>query len=238
MREDLEDPLRICTINKKNHTLCKLGETMLRTHTCGELTSKATGNKVALCGWIDTRRDHGNLIFLDLRDRWGKTQLVFNSEDNRQLHQRAEKLRPEFVIQVKGDVAKRPVGTINPKLATGEIEVRVQELNVLNTSETPPFEILDATNVSEEIRSAVLEICNNLLPTVEDFGKEAPKALNANQIDGAADIETTTLENSASVETEESHSAPDPVGTDTDSQASGRPSGGKAKSSAKKRIAA
>lgn len=93
-------------------------------------------------------------------------------------------------------------------------------------------------NVSEEIRSAVLEICNNLLPTVEEFAKEAPKALNANQIDGAADIETTMLENSASVETEESPSGPDPVRTDTDSQASGRPTGGKAKSSAKKRIAA
>ncbi|OGX05235.1 MAG: aspartate--tRNA ligase [Omnitrophica bacterium RIFCSPLOWO2_12_FULL_50_11] len=125
---------------------------MLRTHTCGELRKKHIGKHVTLCGWIDTRRDHGNLIFLDVRDRWGKTQLVFDSEVSRQLHRDAEKLRPEFVIRVGGVVGKRPAGTANPKLNTGEIEVRVNEMEVLNASETPPFEILDESNVSEEIR--------------------------------------------------------------------------------------
>src|SRR3989338_4632261 len=125
---------------------------MLRTHTCCELRKKHIGKHVTLCGWIDTRRDHGNLIFLDVRDRWGKTQLVFDSEVSRQLHRDAEKLRPEFVIRVGGVVGKRPAGTANPKLNTGEIEVRVNEMEVLNASETPPFEILDESNVSEEIR--------------------------------------------------------------------------------------
>ena len=80
---------------------------MLRTHTCGELTEKNINQKVTLCGWVDTRRDHGNLIFIDIRDRWGKTQLVFNPETARNVHSGAEKLRSEFVVQVKGSVQKR-----------------------------------------------------------------------------------------------------------------------------------
>ena len=125
---------------------------MYRTHTCGELTGKHIGEKVTLAGWIDARRDHGNLIFLDVRDRWGKTQLVFNPDDSRDLHAAAEKLRSEYVVRVEGVVDKRPQGTANPKLSTGEIEVRVSALELLNASKTPPFEILDESDVSEEVR--------------------------------------------------------------------------------------
>ena len=125
---------------------------MLRTHSCGELTAKQQGPKVTLCGWVDKRRDHGNVIFIDLRDRWGKTQLVFNPEGKRELHSAAEKLRPEDVIRVQGSVEKRPKGTENPKIATGEIEIQVDQLEILNASDTPPFEILDDSAISEELR--------------------------------------------------------------------------------------
>ncbi len=125
---------------------------MLRTHTCGELTEKNINQKTTLCGWVDTRRDHGNLIFIDLRDRWGKTQLVFNPETVRNVHASAEKLRSEFVIQVKGVIQRRPQGTENSKIPTGQIEIKVEELQILNPSDTPPFEILDDLAVSEELR--------------------------------------------------------------------------------------
>ncbi len=125
---------------------------MLRTHTCGELNQKNLDQKITLCGWVDTRRDHGNLIFIDLRDRWGKTQLVFNPDTDKNIHASAEKLRSEFVVQVKGSVQKRPKGTENTKIATGQIEIKVDELQILNPSDTPPFEILDDLQVSEEHR--------------------------------------------------------------------------------------
>ncbi len=125
---------------------------MLRTHTCGELTAKEIEKKVALCGWVDSRRDHGNVVFIDLRDRWGKTQIVFNPEENKEAHKIAEKLRPEFVVRVQGLVRRRPKGTENPKIPTGEIEIRVDQIEILNTSEVPPFEIVDDSPVSEELR--------------------------------------------------------------------------------------
>lgn len=124
---------------------------MLRTHTCGELTEKQLGRSVTLCGWVDTRRDHGNLIFIDLRDRWGKTQIVFNPE-NRAAHSAGEKLRSEYVVKIKGLVGKRPKGTENPKLKTGAVEIQAEQVEVLNTSETPPFEITDKVEISEELR--------------------------------------------------------------------------------------
>ena len=125
---------------------------MLRTHTCGELTAKEIEKKVALCGWVDSRRDHGNVVFIDLRDRWGKTQMVFNPEENKEAHKAAEKLRPEFVVRVQGLVRRRPKGTENSKIPTGEIEIRVGQIEILNTSEVPPFEIVDDSPVSEELR--------------------------------------------------------------------------------------
>lgn len=124
---------------------------MMRTHTCGELDRKAVGKEVTLTGWVDTRRDHGNLIFVDLRDRWGMTQVVFNPEHDNEIHKQAEKLRSEFVILIKGKVSGRPEGTINSKIKTGEIEVIVDVLEILNDSPTPPFE-LGENGVGEELR--------------------------------------------------------------------------------------
>lgn len=126
---------------------------MLRTHTCGELKAGDVDREVTLCGWVARRRDHGKLIFIDIRDRYGFTQVVFiPKECPVDIYEKAGQLRSEFVIKLKGKVNKRPQGTINPKLATGEIEVLAQELEILNPSANPPFEITDDLNISEEIR--------------------------------------------------------------------------------------
>ncbi len=114
---------------------------MLRTHTCGELAIKHEGKDVTLCGWVSSRRDHGGLIFIDLRDRYGLTQIVFHPETDKEVFALAETLRPEWVLQVKGAVRKRLTGTENPKMPTGGIEISVQALTVLNKAKTPPFEI-------------------------------------------------------------------------------------------------
>ncbi len=124
---------------------------MLRTATCGHLDLKSLDRFVSLTGWVDTYRDHGDLIFVDLRDRWGVTQLVFNSAQQKQVHELAKTLRVEFVILAKGHVKKRPEGTINSKISTGEVEVWVEELEILNTCPTPPF-TLGEPNVNEELR--------------------------------------------------------------------------------------
>ncbi|MEW6355290.1 MAG: aspartate--tRNA ligase [Planctomycetota bacterium] len=123
-----------------------------RTHTCGELRSSHIGGEVVLCGWVNTYRDHPNALFVDLRDRYGLTQVVFNPDHNRDLHAESKKLRPEYVIAVRGSVRPRPEGTANPKLATGEIEVLVNEMEVLNAAETPPFEVAEDADVSPELR--------------------------------------------------------------------------------------
>lgn len=112
---------------------------MLRTHTCGQLRADDIGQEVTLCGWVDSTRDHGGAVFVDLRDRYGKTQIVASPESGQELLDRASRLRSEDVIRATGKVARRPEGTTNPKLETGEIEVRIAELEVLNKSETPPF---------------------------------------------------------------------------------------------------
>jgi len=113
---------------------------LLRTHTCGELSKTHIGQHVTLCGWVDTYRDHSGVLFVDLRDRYGKTQIVFGPESGETTRQLARSLRPEFVISVRGKVALRPEGTVNPKLATGEIEIRAEEVQILNRSLTPPFQ--------------------------------------------------------------------------------------------------
>ncbi|MFH0764141.1 MAG: aspartate--tRNA ligase [Candidatus Omnitrophota bacterium] len=125
---------------------------MLRTHTCGGLNDKDMGKAVELCGWVGSRRDHGNLIFIDLRDGYGLTQIVFNPSLKQDVHKKAEELRPEFVIKVKGIVRKRPAGTENPKLATGLIEIAAESVEILNKAATPPFEVTDDVNVTEESR--------------------------------------------------------------------------------------
>lgn len=124
-----------------------------RTHTCGSLRREDIDSVVTLSGWINRRRDHGGLIFIDLRDRFGLTQLVFDPIQVPQVHQQAEKLRSEWVISIKGKVIPREEGMANPKLATGEIEVLVQELEILSKAKTPPFSIADEQiDVNEEIR--------------------------------------------------------------------------------------
>ncbi len=112
---------------------------MLRTHTCGELRTEHIHVEVTLCGWVDSARDHGGAVFLDLRDRYGKTQVVASPESGSGLVDEASRLRSEDVVLVTGKVAPRPAGTVNPKLATGEIEVRITRLEILNKSKTPPF---------------------------------------------------------------------------------------------------
>ena len=119
---------------------------MKRTHTCGELTIKEIGQKAILLGWVHRRRDHGKIIFIDLRDRYGLTQVVFLKD------KKAEELRSEYVIAVKGTVQQRPKGTENPKIPTGEIELLSEELEIINPSQTPPFELDNISEVSEEIR--------------------------------------------------------------------------------------
>ena len=123
-----------------------------RTHTCGQLRKADAGSDVTLSGWVDTRRDHGGVIFIDLRDRYGKTQIVFNPEHNAETHEAASVLRSEYVISVRGKVEERPDGMANPDLDTGDIDVMVDILDILNTSETTPFEITGDTEVSTELR--------------------------------------------------------------------------------------
>lgn len=125
---------------------------MFRTHTCGELREADIGKKVALCGWVHARRDHGKLIFIDLRDREGLTQVVFIPKVNAEVHKLASELRAEYVVLVKGAVGQRPAGTLNPKLPTGAVEVTAEELVILNPSKTPPFEISDDIKAQEELR--------------------------------------------------------------------------------------
>ena len=125
---------------------------MLRTVTCGELTKSDLGKEVKLCGWVFHRRDHGKLIFIDIRDRYGLTQVVFVPSECKDSYKFATEMRSEFVVSVKGVVNERPKGTINPKLKTGEVEVLAKELEILNTSLTPPFEIEDDIVLTEETR--------------------------------------------------------------------------------------
>lgn len=112
---------------------------MLRTHTCGEVRVDHLDQEVILCGWVDSTRDHGGAVFLDLRDRYGKTQVVYGPESGPELVEEAGKLRSEDVVKVTGLVANRPEGTLNEKLDTGAIEIRGTQLEVLNKSKTPPF---------------------------------------------------------------------------------------------------
>ena len=125
---------------------------MLRTHTCGDLNKKHVGKTVTLAGWVNKRRDHGELIFIDIRDAYGLTQLVFDPKEARELHDMAHELKSEYVIQAEGVVKGRPAGTINTKITTGEIEVLVKGIKILNASETPPFEIDGDAVISDETR--------------------------------------------------------------------------------------
>src|SRR3989339_324459 len=125
---------------------------MKRPHTCGELTDKDVNKKVTLCGWCSTRRDHGGVIFIDLRDRYGITQIVFDPSNNIESHKAAESLRREDVLIVEGSVRNRPQGMANDRMHTGEIEILVNKINSTNRAQTPPIEVEDRIEASEETR--------------------------------------------------------------------------------------
>lgn len=125
---------------------------MHRSHSCNDLTSANIGEETTLMGWVLRRRDHGGVIFIDLRDRHGLTQIVFNPEVNPEVHSKAHSLRSEWVIAIRGKVRARLEGMANKKLATGDIEVYIDELKILNTSETPPFPLDEESEVSDNIR--------------------------------------------------------------------------------------
>jgi aspartyl-tRNA synthetase len=127
---------------------------MLRTHTCGQLRKKDVGKVVTLGGWVHRRRDHGGVIFIDLRDRYGLTQLTFDPKISKTTWQEADKLRSEWVIKIEGRVTKRPKEMVNKKLPTGEIEIKGEKLEILSQAKTPPFEIDEekAHQINENIR--------------------------------------------------------------------------------------
>ena len=126
--------------------------TLSRSHACGELTKELVGKEVTLMGWVDTRRDLGGVIFIELRDRSGLVQVVFNEELNKDVHAIASKLRSEFVIAVKGELRLRPEDSINSNLTNGSLEIYSSTIEILNTSKTPPFEIKDEVTAEEVLR--------------------------------------------------------------------------------------
>ena len=125
---------------------------MKRTIRCGEVREGHIGQEVTLNGWVHRRRDHGGLIFIDLRDRAGLIQVVFDPEESQAALEAAHDLRSEFVIAVRGEIRRRPEGTENAELETGAVEMRVRELEVLNEAKTPPFSLTDRTDTDELIR--------------------------------------------------------------------------------------
>lgn len=167
---------------------------MLRTNTCGELNLKNISMEVTLCGWVQKNRDLGGMTFIDLRDRYGVTQLTFNMNENSELCEKARKLGREYVIQVSGTVIKR--SSINNKLPTGEIELQVKKLTVLNPSKTPPFTIEDKSDGGDDLRMQYryLDIRRNVvqenLILRHRVSAETRKYLNNN---GFCEIETPYL---------------------------------------------
>jgi len=123
-----------------------------RTHYCGELRTEHIGQEVCLMGWAHRRRDHGGLIFIDLRDRTGLAQLALDPDRDLEAHTKAERVRNEFVVAVRGKVSPRPDGTVNAKMPTGEVEIEISELRILNEAKTPPFMLNDFNEVAENVR--------------------------------------------------------------------------------------
>ena len=125
---------------------------MLKTHTCGELRAEHVGAEVTLAGWVHRRRDQGGLIFINLRDRWGITQVVINEETTPEMHTIAKDVRNEYVLQVVGEVIARPEGMINKDMTTGMVEVAASSIKILNTSKTPPIYINKDDHTDEIVR--------------------------------------------------------------------------------------
>jgi len=125
---------------------------VLRTHTCGDIRKEDIGKEVILCGWVDSRRDHGKLIFIDVRDRYGLTQVIFLPKPNIETYEKAKKLRNEDVVRIKGEVNARPTKTENPKIPTGFVEVCVKDLEILSPAEDLPFNVEDNMDPGEDVR--------------------------------------------------------------------------------------
>ena len=123
----------------------------MRSHYCGDINKSHVGQTITLCGWADRRRDHGGVIFVDLRDRAGIVQIVFDP-DAGEYFQMADRVRGEYVLKVTGKVRERSSNTINPNMATGEIEIYATALDILNSAETPPFQLDNYSQVGEEVR--------------------------------------------------------------------------------------
>ena len=167
-----------------------------RTHDCGTLSDSHIGETVTLCGWVHTRRDHGGLIFVDLWDKYGMTQVVLNPQIDQLAHEHAQSIRGNFVISVTGKVRARPDDMVNTKLKTGKIEVYVDELHILNPSETPPISPWEPQDISEalrlkyrflDLRGPVLQ---RNLKIRYDISREARNELHRN---GFMEIETPVL---------------------------------------------
>ncbi|MBU1122280.1 MAG: aspartate--tRNA ligase [Candidatus Omnitrophota bacterium] len=169
---------------------------MLRTHTCGELNQEHLNKEVTLCGWVGARRDHGKIIFIDLRDRYGITQVVFFPKPDASVYEMAKKLRNEDVIKVKGSVSTRPKGTENPKMATGLIEVGASGLEILGPAQDLPFAVDDNVEAGEEIRLAYRYLDLRRKPVFDrlalrhKFNQAFRSYLNSNQF---LEIETPFL---------------------------------------------
>ena len=167
---------------------------MMRTHYCGELSAALVDGEVSLCGWAHRRRDHGGVIFVDLRDREGLAQVVFNPE-RKDAFAIAERVRGEYVLRVRGKVRRRPEGTVNPDLRSGEVEVVAQEVEILNASATPPFQ-LDDDNLSENVRleNRVLDLRRDVMQ--KNLRMRHRAAMSARRFldeNGFIDIETPVL---------------------------------------------
>ena len=167
-----------------------------RTHYCGDLRSSHAESEVILMGWVHRRRDHGGVIFIDLRDREGIAQIVFNPEINPEIHTEAHRIRSEYVLAVKGKVRIRPEDMTNPSMKTGEIEVMVDELEILNESKTPPFILEDNADISENIRLKYryLDLRRHQIQQNLIFrSKVARESRNYLQKEGFIEIETPFL---------------------------------------------
>ncbi len=172
--------------------LDELGEWQ-RTVECGAPRQSDIGREVTVMGWVDGRRDHGGVVFVDLRDRSGILQVVFNPEENRAAHDAAGAIRGEYVIAARGTVRQRPPETLNPNLATGEVEVMADEVRILNESETPPFMIEDGTGVGEatRLKYRYLDLRRPEMQEKLMFRHRLTKAIR-DYLDGAGYVEVET----------------------------------------------
>ncbi|HUP54395.1 MAG TPA: amino acid--tRNA ligase-related protein, partial [Methylomirabilota bacterium] len=171
--------------------------TPFRTHTAGQLRADDAGGTAKLAGWVHRRRDHGQLIFLDLRDRHGITQVVVDKADAPEAHAIASRIRPEFVVAVGGDVAKRVQGTENAKLPTGDIELQATEVEILSEAKTPPFYINDPDAAVDEglrLRYRYLDIRRRAMADRLLLRSRMVQAIReVHHANGFVEVETPTL---------------------------------------------